>query len=71
MQTITQTVENLNNLNSTLFILSGYLDALTLLKEQPKELKAFFSSSSFQSSLEKASSSVNELNELLKPMLPV
>ncbi|MDH6475130.1 putative transposase, partial [Breznakia sp. PFB2-30] len=31
----------------------------------------FFSSSSFQSSLEKASSSVNELNELLKPMLPV
>ncbi|MDH6404251.1 MULTISPECIES: hypothetical protein, partial [unclassified Breznakia] len=71
MQTITQTVENLNNLNSISFILSGYLDALTLLKEQPKELKDFFSSSSFQSSLEKASSSVNELNELLKPMLPV
>lgn len=70
MQTITHTGENLNNLNSTSFILSGYLDAFSLLDDKPKLLDDFFHSYEFIRALDKASSSVAALDELLKTILP-
>lgn len=70
MQTITHTVENLNNLNSISFILSSYLDAFSLLNDKPKELDDFFHSYEFNRALDLASSSVASLNELLNPVLP-
>lgn len=71
MHTISHFIENLNNLNSTSFVLKAYLVALSLLKHIPPELSDLLHSYEFNRALENASSSISHLDDILHPFLPI
>lgn len=69
MKTITQILELFNVLSTYIYIFTVNIEPLTLLKELPKEISDIVNDIDLIKLLDEVSTSVNKLNEFLKPKL--